>query len=110
MAIHSLRGWQILTARDFPCGKSRDFPGCEIPSKFGKLGNTEKYFIRKRSTLFFVVLFFLCKNNVFKLFRFYYVTVPFKICYKVNYIGTLYKMKMKAASLWCMGKILITFM
>ena len=31
---------KILTARDFPCGKSRDFPGWEIPSKFGKLGNT----------------------------------------------------------------------
>ena len=37
---------KILTARDFPCGKSRDFPGWEIPSKFGKLGNTGKYLIK----------------------------------------------------------------
>ena len=37
---------KILTARDFPGGKSRDFPGWEIPSKFGKLGNTGKYLIK----------------------------------------------------------------
>ena len=30
-----------LTARDFPCGKSWDFPGWEIPSKIGK------YFTKK---------------------------------------------------------------
>ena len=45
---------KILTARDFPCGKSRDFPGWEIPSKFGKLGNTGKYLIK---ILNFVVFF-----------------------------------------------------
>ena len=37
---------KILTARDFPCGKSRDFLGWEIPSKFGKLGNTGQYLIK----------------------------------------------------------------
>ena len=70
---------KILTARDFPCGKSRDFPGWEIPSKFGKLGNTGKYFIKNIYYIFCVCFF--CKKNVFKLYSFYYVTVPFKICY-----------------------------
>ena len=85
---------KILTTRDFPCGKSGDFPGWEIPSKFGKLGNTGKYFIK---SIYYI--FFFCKKNVFKLYSFYYETVPFKVCYKMNCIGTLYKMKMKAASL-----------
>ena len=41
-----IRVGKILTAQDFLCGKSRDFPGWEIPSKFGKLGNTGKYLIK----------------------------------------------------------------
>ena len=55
---------KIVTAPDFTCGKSRDFPKWEIPPK---LGNTGKYFIKK--------IYF----DIFKLYRFYYVTVPF-IC------------------------------
>ena len=66
--------------------------------KIWKIGKYWEILYKKRSTIFFVVVFF-CKKNVFKLYRFYYVTVPFKICYKVNCIGTLYKMKTKAASL-----------
>ena len=57
------------------------------------LGNT-----LKKDPLYFL-LFFFCKKNVFKLYSFHYVTVPFKIGYKMNCIGILYKMKMKAASL-----------
>ena len=66
--------------------------------KIWKIGKYWEINYKKRSTIFFVVVFF-CKTNVFKLYRFYYITVPFNICYKVNCIGTLYKMKMKAASL-----------
>ena len=33
---------KILTAWDFPHGKSRYFPGWEILSKLAKLGNTGK--------------------------------------------------------------------
>ena len=94
MSCPLFRVGKILTARDFPCGKSRDFPGWELPSKFVKLGNTGKYFIKKIYNIFF-----FCKKNVFKLNSFYYVAVPFKICYKMNCNGILYKMKMKAASL-----------
>ena len=61
--------------------------------KIGKIG---KYW-EIRSTIFCFVFFF--KKNIFKLCMRYYVTAPFKICYKMNCIGTLYKMKMKAASL-----------
>ena len=48
---------KILTALDFSCGKSRDFPGWEIPSKFEKLGNTGKYFIKKIYYIFVAVFF-----------------------------------------------------
>ena len=56
------------------------------------LGNKNLY---KKDLLYF----FLFKKNIFKLYSFYYLTAPFKIRYKMNCIGTLYKMKMKAASL-----------
>ena len=38
---------------------------------------------------YIVVCFvFFFKENIFKLYRLYYVTAPFKICYKMNCIGT----------------------
>ena len=48
-----------LTARDFPCGKSRDFPGGEIPSKFGKIGKYWEIVYRKDLLYFLCVFFFL---------------------------------------------------
>ena len=52
-----------------------------------------------RTLISTVYIFFFFKKNIFKLYMLYYVTTPFKICYKMNCIGTLYKMKMKAVSL-----------
>ena len=75
-------------------------PGISWDGKYPKklenwaiLGNKNSY---KRDVLY---IFFFLKNNIFKLYMLYYVTAPFTICYKVNCIGTLNKMKMKAASL-----------
>ena len=45
--VFNNRVGKIVIARDFPCGKSRDFPKWEIPPKLGKLGSTGKYFIKK---------------------------------------------------------------
>ena len=68
--------------------------------KIWKIGKYWEILYKKRSTKKEdLSCCFFCKKNGFKLYRFYYVTVPFKICYKVNCIGKLYKMKMKAASL-----------
>ena len=47
---------KILTARDFPCGKSRDFPGWEIPSNFENLdilGNKNSY-----KKIYYIYIFF----------------------------------------------------
>ena len=93
-----IRVGKILTARDFPCGKSRDFPGWEIPTKFGKSGNTGKYFIKKIYYIFCVV-FFSVKRMFLNFIAFIMLLYTFKSCYKMNCIGPLYKMKMKAASL-----------
>ena len=74
-------------------------PGISRDGKYPKnlenweiLGNKNIY---KKDLLYF----FFFKKNIFKLYMLYYVTAPFKICYKMNCIGTLYKMKMIAASL-----------
>ena len=69
-------------------------PGISWDGKYPQ--NLENWEILYKKDLLYI---FFCKKNVFKLYSFYYVTVPFKICYKMNCIGTLYKMKMKAASL-----------
>ena len=66
----------------------------KYPQNWEILGNT----LLKKIYYIYIFSFFF-KKNIFKLNMFYHVTVPFKICYKMNCIGTLYKMKMKAASL-----------
>ena len=88
-------------------------PGISRDGKYPKnlenweiLGNKNSY----KKIYYISFGFFFFKKNIFKLYMLYYVTAPFKICYQMNCIGTLYKMKMKAASLYCMGKILITVM
>ena len=68
------------------------------------MGNTPKIgkyweIFYKQDLLYIFVFSFFLKKNISNFYRFYHVSVPFKICYKMNCIGTLYKMKMKAASL-----------
>ena len=76
-------------------------PGISRDGKYPKNLKIGKYWeirtLIKKIYYIFVVFFF--KKNIFKLYMLYYVTVPFKSCYKMNYICTLYKMKMKVASL-----------
>ena len=76
-------------------GISRDGKYPENLENWEILGNKNSY---KKAYCFFFSFFFF-KKNIFKLRMLYDVTAPFKICYKMNCIGTLYKMKMKAASL-----------
>ena len=59
--MEKTRVGKILTARDFPCGKSWDFPGWEIHPKLEKLGNTitGKYFIKKIYYIFSFIFFSL---------------------------------------------------
>ena len=73
-------------------------PGISRDGKYPQ--NLENWEIRGNKNSYKKDLpYFFFKKNIFKLYRFYYVTAPFKICYKMNCIGTLYTMKMKAASL-----------
>ena len=74
-------------------------PGISRDGKYPK--NLENWEIlgTKNSYKKDLLYFFFFKKNIFKLYMLYYVTAPFKICYKMNSIGTLYKLKMKAASL-----------
>ena len=76
-------------------------PGISRDGKYPKIWKIGKYWeirtLIKKIYIFFIFFFF--KKNIFKLYMLYYVTAPFKICYNMHCIGTLYKMKMKAASL-----------
>ena len=73
-------------------------PGIFRDGKYPKISKIGKYWEMKTLIKKIYYIFFLYKVN-FILNMVYYVTAPFKICYKIYCIGTLYKMKMKAASL-----------
>ena len=65
------------------------FPGMGNTLKIWKIGKYWEILDKK-----YLILLFLTLKRMF-----YYDTVLFKICYKMIHIGTLFKIKMKAASL-----------
>ena len=65
--------------------------------KIWKIGKYwERRTVIKRSTIFLFV--FSLKRISLNFTGFIMLLHPFKICYKMNCIGALYKLKMKAAS------------